>query len=376
MTHESFRSEVWRLRQIEACRNGEHRFFRALRPVQDDLLLRAELELPLLSDVHARVLYDRNHHLVLRLTNAAGQRIVWKLYPHKPRRHTEGRANNDEIEVRYLKITQELLQRSVCPHFVLCAAWSLVPRADLATALPHLHLTPCREYVSLLAECCDGDLTTLIHSARLSREALCGLIVQALLTLTILQSIFPSFRHNDAHTSNWLVHELGRHPVGSLVRYRVHDVVYNLDLAHCPYRLLLWDMHYASISEADARGLPLLVPRDQEMFALTDAKNTRTETNQYYDLHCFVDTLEAMLRHAKRKIAVDLQRFFDLIVPAEWKCASRARDPGLTGIHRLHHTTPALALEHEIFNTFRRDMPGRVIREYVFPELAERKQKE
>lgn len=376
-THESFRSEAYRCDYVREVREGRVAFFRELSVQSDDVLLRMTLRLPFAPNVKTELLYHNktNDHVVLRLSTGA-HAVVWKLCPMRLHRNRTATADNgreardDEIEVRYLKIGEELIRRSICPYFVLAIGCNTLTMAELRPLFREGFFTTRHTHcLSLLAEACDSDLTQLLFRTKLTEYQLTSLVLQALLTLLILQDIFNTFRHNDAHAGNWLVQKLEVRRADTVVRHCVHGVCYTLDIAACPYRLLLWDMHFASMSARDANGLELLVPRNKELIELKDEQQTRTRPNRYYDLHAFVDSVEHVLRKVPRKIAPSLQDFIDRVVPPALKCLSRDKMAWTEGVFRTEHTTPARALEHEIFDVFRRPhpRPSTLVREYVYP---------
>lgn len=368
--HGAFRSERWRLQQVRDIQEQKVRFFSQLEMVADDKLLRLKLHLPLAPEVKKHTVYENreNRHLVLRLENAQANRcLVWKLFPARSAGTPEA-ASNQEIEIRYLLLGRELLARSVCPHFVLPIGWCVLPSDDLHDILPAAFVAPRFNYVCLLAECCDMSLERLLRQVSTKDSLLPALMLQALLTLCILQDIFSSFRHNDAHAGNWLVQVLEQR--AGYVRYVVLEQQFFLELALCPYRLHLWDFHFASVQAADANNLPFLVPASSEL--VTGTATSRTCRNAYYDLHTFVDCVAARCKQASPA----LHDFLNAVVPSHLRCFGQGTHPTAKRMWEIEHTTPRAALEHPIFDAFRtRPRNGPLMREYVYPVPLKSEQK-
>lgn len=104
---------------------------------------------------------------------------------------------------------------------------------------------------------------------------------QIISTFAVIQSKFPSFRHNDAKANNFLIHKTkmnGEKPTRTYVivgkTYRVIDV---------GYMIKLWDFDFACI--------PGIVDNMKTTLDWTKPINVTTKQHRYYDIHYFFNTL-------------------------------------------------------------------------------------
>jgi hypothetical protein len=105
------------------------------------------------------------------------------------------------------------------------------------------------------------------------------LFFQFISVLAVIQSKFPSFRHNDLKANNILVHKVSQRKTKfvytvSRNRYLIPSI---------GYQLKIWDFDFACI--------PGTVNNSKVSAEWTDQINVKPEKNRYYDLHYFFNTL-------------------------------------------------------------------------------------
>ena len=102
---------------------------------------------------------------------------------------------------------------------------------------------------------------------------------QIISVLAVIQSKFPSFRHNDLKANNVLVHKITqRGTVFSYVVVKKKYVIPNIG-----YIIKLWDFDFACI--------PGIVDNAKVSARWTDEINVQPVQHRYYDLHYFFNTL-------------------------------------------------------------------------------------
>ena len=105
------------------------------------------------------------------------------------------------------------------------------------------------------------------------------ILFQIISTLAVIQSKFPSFRHNDLKANNILVHKLSiKNPKFS---YRVMGM--NFVVPNIGYQIKLCDFDFACI--------PGIVDNSKVDAEWTSNINVEPEQNRYYDIHFFFNTL-------------------------------------------------------------------------------------
>lgn len=102
---------------------------------------------------------------------------------------------------------------------------------------------------------------------------------QLISTLAVIQSKFPSFRHNDLKANNVLVHKIGQR--NTLFSYTVNRCKYIVP--SIGYQIKLWDFDFACI--------PGIVDNAKVNAEWTNEINVKPLQNRYYDMHYFFNTL-------------------------------------------------------------------------------------
>lgn len=102
---------------------------------------------------------------------------------------------------------------------------------------------------------------------------------QIISVLAVIQSKFPSFRHNDLKANNILVHKVSQR--GKRFSYTVNRVRYIVP--SIGYQIKLWDFDFACI--------PGVVNNTKVSAKWTNDINVKPSQNRYYDLHYFFNTL-------------------------------------------------------------------------------------
>lgn len=102
---------------------------------------------------------------------------------------------------------------------------------------------------------------------------------QIISALAVIQSKYPSFRHNDMKANNVLVHKVSQR--GTLFSYTICKKKYMMP--NIGYQIKLWDFDFACI--------PGIVDNSKVEAKWTDDINVKPIQNRYYDLHYFFNTL-------------------------------------------------------------------------------------
>jgi len=392
--HTSFKSRVHRLGVVADVRAGKIGIFNQIEAVPESPLLELKIKAPFLQGVTLEPIYRRKEtRTIVYKVHTQDHVLILKLYalptPIKLENAEDETILNHEIEIRYLKVFADLVQRAVCPHFTLPIGHTVMTEKQTQQLFPDFTPIKPGKYMMILSECGDTTLNKLIRGRSVTPYQIAALIFQVVLSLHVVHNIFPSFRHNDLHLSNVLVQTLDQNPLQEslnskclYVKYMVNDQKYYVNVSQCPYRALIWDMYYSSIDQEDAEkyGLKQVVPRKKQLFVSNSSKSTRSCQNQYFDLHKFFDSLEYVLKKEKKKTQVtqELWDLIDIVVPSHLKCMSKGlthKDKTEMRLWEAKHITPAEILQHSYFDIFKHPDPDRrVIREYKYPPIMRSKE--
>ena len=141
---------------------------------------------------------------------------------------------------------------------------------------------------------------------------------QIISVLAVIQSKFPSFRHNDMKANNILIHKVQQR--GTVCSYKVCRNQYYV--TNIGYRCKIWDFDFACI--------PGVVDNIKVNLPWTAEINVKPEQNRYYDLHYFFNTLikkgffPALLTDSS--INVEIKEFIHRIVPKKYQFGKKIKD--------------------------------------------------
>lgn len=134
----------------------------------------------------------------------------------------------------------------------------------------------------LISEWADrGDLLDFMRKYHNAFTALHWKVIffQVLSVLAVIQSKYPSFRHNDLKANNVLVQKIVKK--NDTFTYRVARCEYKVP--NIGYYIKLWDFDFACI--------PGIVDNKKVECEWTAKINVKPEQNRYYDIHYFFNTL-------------------------------------------------------------------------------------
>jgi serine/threonine protein kinase len=172
------------------------------------------------------------------------------------------------------------------------------------------------------------------------------LFFQIISTLAIIQSKYPSFRHNDLKANNILISKVDTSNIKLLYKVNKKDYIVPA-IGYCIY---LWDFDFACI--------PGIVENCKVCQEWTKKINITPEQNRYYDIHYFFCTLiykgflpELM---TDSDIPIEVKKFINYILPDEYR-PNHTRNYvnkkcRLLVNHELHK--PIDLLDNEFFKSF------------------------
>jgi len=139
------------------------------------------------------------------------------------------------------------------------------------------------------------------------------ILFQIISVIALIQSKYPSFRHNDMKANNILVHKISNPNLTFF--YAVADNVYEIPNIGCGIKL--WDFDFACI--------PNIVDNVKVTAKWTKDINVTPEQNRYYDLHYFFNTLikDGFFPEffTSEYVPQDVKDFVNRIVPPKFQFA-------------------------------------------------------
>ena len=328
-------------------------FFGPVDIVNQEYLQLSRLPVPK-SDVVISQMYRREETFtIVNSLRKCDKRIICKICKVNGSNHTMASSHSlgceeHEIEVRYMVLLSDLVNKGKMEGCVLPFGYICVPYEDLIES--RLIKTHQREmilstnsrgksgmgaYAIIFAEAADYSLSEvilkqLVPEGQVNDTFIRSICFQICFILSYIHLIFPSFRHNDAHTSNVLVQVHDPHIVKQKARaggysgdtfkaeYRIAGRRWRLDMFEHPYRCMLWDMAFSSIQAKDmnARGIECVIPK-KSMFGKRRHLN-KTNFNQSADLYKIIDTLRKLLDRRQIVMSEQVADILERLAPKKY----------------------------------------------------------
>ncbi len=158
-----------------------------------------------------------------------------------------------------------------------------------------------------------GDLSMFLkkHYKKLELIHWQCIFFQIISTLAVIQSKYPSFRHNDLKANNILISKTD--VCNKKLLYKVNKKEYILP--SIGYSVYLWDFDFACI--------PGVVENSKVYQDWTKKINITSKRNQYYDLHYFFCTLifkgflpELM---TDKSVPSEVRKFINYVIPEQYR---------------------------------------------------------
>ena len=158
-----------------------------------------------------------------------------------------------------------------------------------------------------------GDLSMFLkqHYRKLKLIHWQCIFFQIISTLAIIQTKYPTFRHNDLKANNILISKVDA--CNKLLLYKVSNKEYVLPAIG--YGTYLWDFDFACI--------PGVVENSKVYQDWTQKINITSKKNRYYDIHYFFCTLiyKGFLPEIieEPNVPIEVKNFIEWIVPPEYR---------------------------------------------------------
>jgi serine/threonine protein kinase len=186
-----------------------------------------------------------------------------------------------------------------------------------------------------------GDLLDFIRKGYKNFEPMHWkvFLFQIISTLAVIQSKYPTFRHNDMKANNILVHKIDNQ--AEKFSYKIVSAKYKVP--NIGYQIKLWDFDFACI--------PGIIDNIKVESKWTVEINVTPEQNKYYDLHYFFNTLikkgffSEIL--TEKCIPQEVKDFINRIVPPKYQKPCGPAPCSKKGCDHYVHERGRLLINHE-----------------------------
>lgn len=195
-----------------------------------------------------------------------------------------------------------------------------------------------------------GDLLDFIRRSYLEFKLIDWkvLFFQIISVIAVIQSKYPSFRHNDMKANNILVHKIQKR--GTVFSYMVKNNKYFVP--NIGYMIKLWDFDFACI--------PNVVDNSKVNAKWTNDINIKPIMNRYYDMHYFFNTLikKGFFPQLMTDASIDkeIKDFINRIVPPKYQTGPDVTKRGRILINDEYLTPHDVLSKDPFFKCFRSDM--------------------
>jgi len=175
---------------------------------------------------------------------------------------------------------------------------------------------------------------------------------QIISVLIVIQSKYPSFRHNDFKPNNILVDKTNNDEITHNTHYKYKYTIGGHDymIPDIGYQIKIWDFDFACI--------PGIVDNSKVSSDWTKAINVTPEQNRYYDLHYFFNMLikpgffpEIM---EDRRVPCEVKDFINRVVPIKYQTVGKYTHKRGRILIKKEYTTPDEVLRTDpFFESFR-----------------------
>lgn len=210
----------------------------------------------------------------------------------------------------------------------------------------------------LISEWADnGDLLDYLRNnyTKLKTREWRVLIFQILSVLAVIQTKFPSFRHNDLKANNVLLQKIGSSDENNIYKYNINGKEYYVP--NIGLRIKIWDFDFASCDQ---------VQNQKVLSDWTTKINVSAESHLYYDVHYFFNTLISRNflpnflgadSDGKPMIPLEVKDFIDRILPEKLRAGKNTTERGrlMLSYDEVkkkfpdHNLTPASIIENDPF---------------------------
>jgi serine/threonine protein kinase len=176
-----------------------------------------------------------------------------------------------------------------------------------------------------------------------------AIFFQLLSVLAIIHAKYPSFRHNDMKANNILIHNIDVDENNKKYLYKInqqHYVVPNIG-----FQIKLWDFDFACI--------PGVVDNSKVEAEWTSKINITPETNRYYDIHYFFNTLTRKGFFPEFNTAPEIPEkvkdFVKRVVPDKYESGKLVSDRGRILVKDEYLTPDEILKNDKFFKIMRKD---------------------
>lgn len=194
-----------------------------------------------------------------------------------------------------------------------------------------------------------GDLLEYIrkHNTEMTLKEWRVILFQILSALSVIQTKYPGFRHNDLKANNILLQNIASRNKNNKFKYKINDRTYIIP--NIGMQIKIWDFDFACIAE--------IVENKKVNADWTNKININSNRNRYYDIHYFLNTLSRKgffpelfeSEHVHKQV----KDFIHRIVPEKYRSGDNVAERGRLLVDDEYITPDDIIKNDPFFAKFR-----------------------
>ncbi len=194
-----------------------------------------------------------------------------------------------------------------------------------------------------------GDLLEHIrkHNTEMTLKEWRVILFQILSALSVIQTKYPGFRHNDLKANNILLQNIASRNKNNKFKYKINDRTYIIP--NIGMQIKIWDFDFACIAD--------IVENKKVNADWTNKININSNRNRYYDIHYFLNTLSRKgffpelfeSEHVHKQV----KDFIHRIVPEKYRSGDNVAERGRLLVDDEYITPDDIIKNDPFFAKFR-----------------------
>ena len=194
-----------------------------------------------------------------------------------------------------------------------------------------------------------GDLLEHIrkHNTEMTLKEWRVILFQILSALSVIQTKYPGFRHNDLKANNILLQNIASRNKNNKFKYKINNRTYIIP--NIGMQIKIWDFDFACIAD--------IVENKKVNADWTNKININSNRNRYYDIHYFLNTLSRKgffpelfeSEHVHKQV----KDFIHRIVPEKYRSGDNVAERGRLLVDDEYITPDDIIKNDPFFAKFR-----------------------
>ena len=165
--------------------------------------------------------------------------------------------------------------------------------------------------------------------------------------LSVIQTKYPGFRHNDLKANNILLQNIASRNKNNKFKYKINDRTYIIP--NIGMQIKIWDFDFACIAD--------IVENKKVNADWTNKININSNRNRYYDIHYFLNTLSRKgffpelfeSEHVHKQV----KDFIHRIIPEKYRSGDNVAERGRLLVDDEYITPDDIIKNDSFFAKFR-----------------------